>query len=64
MLLVFFTLTVFMLVLMLVVQKGVYIGMADNPIVISKIIFTIQTIHLSERSPDQRGSDNCGYTVY
>ena len=49
MLLVFFTLTVFMLVLMLEVQKGC------NNVVDTCIYFSI---HLSEQPPDQKDLDN------
>ena len=52
-LVVFFTLTVLMLVLMLEVQKVCTLVLL---ILVFKIILTIQTIHLSEQPPDQRGS--------
>ena len=56
MLLVFFTQTVFMLVLLLEVQKGCN-GVVDINFVF-RIILVIQTIHLSKQAPDKRGLDN------
>ena len=60
--LVFFTLTAFMLVLILEVQKGCN-GVMVLLILACRIISVIRTIHLPKQPSGQKGSVNQGYTL-